>query len=445
MIKSLKLAQDIPGNLGLPFLGESAQLFRQKELFYWQHWQRYGSIFKTQVVGIKVVCLIGPDANQFVLKDQANKFSSSLGWSFLKPLLGEGILLQDGETHQKFRQIMYPAFHGEAVASYFKTIKNAAENFLASWQYRSPILLIEDFRKLTLIIALQLLLGIKAEEEIQQLSHYFENLIEGIRTIIRWELPRTKFGRALAARRQLEKFIRSLVIQRRKERNYQQNQNVLSLLLNLTDERGNYLTVSEIVDQVIQLLFGGHETTAKLLAWSVFELGSHPHLFKKVHQEQTQVVGVQSLNISHLKHLTQLGYLIKEVERLYPPIYTIPRGASADLEYAGYLIPKGWQVVISPFITHRLPELYAAPERFDPNRFAPPRQEDKKHPFALIGFGGGAHKCLGYELAKMELKIILSILLRNYEWSVTPERTAVAPIRQANNLEKTLKAWFRLI
>jgi cytochrome P450 len=443
--QSLRLAQDIPGNFGLPFLGESAQLFRQKELFYWQHFQRYGTIFKTQVAGMKVACLIGPDANQFVLKDQAEKFSSRLGWSFLEPLLGEGILLQDGQKHQALRKLMYPAFHGEAVAGYCNRIKNTAEKFLENWQDRSPILLIEDFRKLTLTIAFQLLLGIKAEREIEELSQYFLDMIDGIRTLLRWDIPITKFGRAREARRQLEKFIPSLISQRRKQGHSAESPDVLDLLLKVTDETGLCLTDSEIVTQIFQLLFGGHETTAKFLCWSLFELGSHPNWLEKLREEQTQVVGSQSLSVSHLKHFTQLSYVIKEVERLYPPIYTIPRGVIEDVEYAGYQIPQGWRVVISPFLTHRLPELYSQPESFEPNRFAPPREEDKKHPFALIGFGGGAHKCLGYELAKMEIKIILSILLCNYEWSVTPARAAVAPIREANKIGEIVQAWVRPI
>ncbi len=135
-----------------------------------------------------------------------------------------------------------------------------------------------------------------------------------------------------------------------------------------------------------------------------------------------------------------MSYVLKEIERLYPPIYGIPRGVKSDFEYEGYLIPAGWHVVVSPMLTHRLPEIYTEPDQFEPARFAPPCEEHKKHPFALIGFGGGSHKCLGYELAQMEIKVILSTLLRQFNWSITPDYSAVAPVRQPSKIEPMLRA-----
>jgi len=111
-----------------------------------------------------------------------------------------------------------------------------------------------------------------------------------------------------------------------------------------------------------------------------------------------------------------------------------------DIEYAGYHIPAGWYVDISPMLTHRLPELYTDPDRFAPERFAPPREEDKKHPFALVGFGSGPHSCLGFEFAQMEMKIVLSALLRHYDWTVIPEWDAIAPIRQPSKIQDSLRA-----
>jgi cytochrome P450 len=92
-------------------------------------------------------------------------------------------------------------------------------------------------------------------------------------------------------------------------------------------------------------------------------------------------------------------------------------------------------------LTHRLPELYTEPDRFDPDRFALPREEDKKHPLALVGFGHGSHSCLGMEFAQMEMKIVLSTLLRHYDWTVKPDYSAIAPVRQPSKLKDTLQAY----
>jgi retinoid hydroxylase len=151
-------------------------------------------------------------------------------------------------------------------------------------------------------------------------------------------------------------------------------------------------------------------------------------------------VGKEPISISHLRQLPNLTNTIKEGERMYPPAFIISRMATADIEYGDYLIPAGWYVCIFPSMTHRLPEIYQNPDTFDPDRFASPREEDKKQPYSLIGFGGGVHSCIGVELAQMEMKIILSTLLQKYDWTVTPTTAEIAPVRKPFTMQKQLKA-----
>jgi len=440
MYQSIKPAKTLPGNFGLPFIGEAMELLSTQQLYYWKRFQRYGPIFKTRIMGRKIVVLAGPDASQTIFKDQAEKLSSRMGWSFLEPLIGKGILLQDGHEHRISRRLMYPAFHGQAIASYFSTIQNTVEGFFQGWDERSPSFIADDFRKLTLLVACRLLLGTQADQDIKKLSYWFLEFYEGIRTVIRLNTPLTKFGRALSARRELETFIHSVITQRRRKGILEESQDVLGLLLATTDEEGNCLSNSEVITQTLQLLFGGHETTAKLLCWSLFELAAHPQWIVRLRTEQNQIIGSDAFAVSHLRNLTQMSYLLKEIERLYPPLYSIPRGVVEDIEYGGYCIPAGWFVIVSSLLTHRMSQLYTEPDNFDPERFAPPREEHKKHPFALIGFGGGPHKCLGYEFAQMEMKIILSTLLRHFDWSITPDPSSIAPVRQQYKVERTLQA-----
>ncbi|PSF33316.1 cytochrome P450 [Aphanothece hegewaldii CCALA 016] len=441
MNQTVKSAEELPGSFGIPFLGETLELFTQQEQFYWKRFQLYRTHFKTQIMGRKIACLIGPDANQFVLKDRAENFSSKVGWSILEPLFGEGILLQDGQKHQMIRKLMYPAFHPQAIASYFDIIQSTVEEFLDSWTERNPIFLIDELRQLALLIACRLLLGTKAEQEVKILSQYFSELIAGIRTVLRWDIPLTKFGRAMNARRQLEVFLYSIIEQRRKQENFSEAQNVLGLLLSSTDEDGNQLNDLEIITQSLQLLFGGHETTAKLLCWSLFQISSHSEWKEQLQEEQTGVLGSQPLTFSDLKQFTLMGYILKEVERLYPSIYTIPRGVIQDVEYAGYLIPQDWYVIVSPLLTHRLSEFYSEPHDFNPNRFLLTHEENKPHPFALIGFGGGVHRCLGSELAQMEMKVFLSTLLRRYRWGMISNNLVATPICQTSKEERKMRLW----
>jgi len=440
MRQQLKSAEEMPGRYGLPFIGETLELFGTEELYYWRHFQRYGSVFKTRILGQKVAFLIGPDANRLLLLEQADHFSSRLGWEFLEPLFGNGILLQDGQEHARTRRLMYPAFHGKAIASYFDTIQTIVQNFLKDWGERGTIPLTSDFRKLTLIVASRLFLGTQTDSEVEQTSQWFTQLIAGRLALLRLDTPFTLYGRSQAARRKLQAFLRTTIAERQRQGNLHQSRDILGLLLAAEDEEGNRLSETEVINQALLLLFAGHETTATLLSWLLFELGSHPEWRDRLRLEQAEVVGNEPLSLSHLKQFPQLTYALKEAERLYPPVYSIPRGVVKDIEYAGYHIPAGWYVDVSPMLTHHLPELYPNPELFDPDRFAPPREEDKKHPFALIGFGSGPHSCLGFEFAQMEMKIILSTLLRHYDWTVTPEREAIAPVRQPSKIQDSLRA-----
>jgi retinoid hydroxylase len=116
-----------------------------------------------------------------------------------------------------------------------------------------------------------------------------------------------------------------------------------------------------------------------------------------------------------VKRMRVLGYALSEAERLYPPVANGPRGASRDFEFGGYTIPADTRVVYSIVASHMLPNVWAAPERFDPDRFAPPREEDKKHPYGLVGFGGGPRVCIGINFATVEIKAMAAIILGRFD------------------------------
>ncbi len=430
-VKYLKSAEEIPGSYGLPYFGEAIELFKEQQCFHLRRFNRYGSVYKTKIFNTKIACFVSPEANQRILKDESHKFSSRQPGKFIEPLLGNGIIFQDGVKHERSRKIMYPAFHPRAIAVYFEIVRNTVENFLAKWQHKRNIFLFNDLRQCNLILGCQLFFGTQAESEIEKLNQWFSELVEGIRTVVRWDIPLTKFGRARIARGKIEEFLSSIIAKRRKENNSEKSEDVLSLLINSTDEEGDLLSDSEIINEAIGLLYLAHENIAKMLCWCLFELARNPDWLSKLRQEQSKTIGKDRLQVLHLKNLTKMEWFLKEVERIYPSLYTIPRAVVENFECEGYVIPKGWFVIVSPLLTHRSPLIYKNPDKFDPLRFAPPRQEDKKHPFALIGFGGGIHQCLGFELAQMEIKIILSTILKHYNWEISPKYRKIAPALQA--------------
>lgn len=433
-----KSTSQIPGNLGLPWIGETLELFKKEQLFFYEHFKRYGPVFKTRIMGQKLVVLVGPDANRYVLVEQDANVSSSFGWSFLKPLFGRGLLLQDGVEHLRTRRLLKPAFHSQAVGHYLDVIEKTAENFLRVLDQQHLFPLLGEFRKLTLLIASRLFLGCQTPGEVQQTSQWFNELAAGRLALLRVNLPWTTHGRALQARLHLQAFLKE-VIHLRKRHSAEKYQDVLGLLLATEDEQGRRLSESEIIDQALLLLFAGHDTTATLLSWLVYELGVHTDWQERLREELNQVAGKEPITLSHFKQLVQMSYVLMEAERLYPPIYSIPRGLPKGLNYSGYEIPPGWKVHLSPFLTHRMPGIYPQPHTFDPNRFAPPREEHKKHSFALMGFGAGPHKCLGHELAQIEIKVILSILLRRFRWSALTNSYVETPTLKLSKAIKGLQ------
>ena len=194
---------------------------------------------------------------------------------------------------------------------------------------------------------------------------------------------------------------------------------VLSLLLQARDGEGASFSDAELVDELLVLLWAGHDTVTSLLTWVMYELARRPDLAGRVRTEQQQVTGDEPLRIAHLKQLPLLDRCLREAERLHPPAPGGFRGVLAPFEYGGYRVPRGWTVMYSIVWTHQAPQLWHEPERFDPDRFAPPRNEGKQ-PFSLIGFGAGPRVCVGLAFAQMQMRIVMSHLLRSYRFELAP-------------------------
>jgi retinoid hydroxylase len=446
MNNKIKPANMMPGKAGLPLIGNTIDAITKQELFYWEQHQQHGNIFKVSLPILfgNIACLIGPEANQFILKDGAEQLSARSGNKGLEPILTtDTILLKDGEEHRTSRKMILPVFHRQAIASYFDTIQSVVTDTMADWGERGSIDLGAELSKLTLTVVVKIFLGSEKTEEVQQVSEWFNTLVNGVRgSFVRWDIPLTAYGKGQAARRKIADYIRQVVQERTIRGDLEQSTDVLGLLVNAVDEDGNKLTEMQVINQAIGFLFAGHDTTSSLMSWLLFELGNSPEWRQRLRDECQQVLGDEPIGMNHLRQLPNMANAIKEGERLYPPAFVLSRMAITDIEYGGYLIPAGWYVCAFPMLTHLMPEIYKEPDSFDPDRFAPPREEDKKQPYSLVGFGGGAHSCVGAELAQMEMKIILSTLVQKYDWTVTPTTAEIAPVRRQFATLKQLKATF---
>lgn len=415
----MKTYQMPPGSSGIPGLGETLSFVFDPK-FVEKRYKQYGSIFKTHLFGRSTVVMIGPEAAEFILSSHMNHFSWRQGWpKNFKVLLGESLFLMDGEEHRQKRRLIMPAMHGSALANYVGTMDEITKLYLQKWQEKQEFTWYVEFKQLTFDIASELLLGTTTRAESTRLSQLFTTLTNGLFAINPLPLSFTQFGKAITARNQILEHLTKVV----KERQKNPTKDALSLLIQATDEEGNSLSEKELIAQAVLLLFAGHETTTSMLTWLCVELARHPEIMQRAREEQMQLASGDALNLEQLGQMHYLDQILLEIERLHPSVGGGFRGVVKEFEFKGFHVPAGWQLLYAIPETHRMSEIYSQPERFDPSRFSPERQEHKQRPFSLIGFGGGPRICIGIAFAKMEMKIIAAHLLRGYQWEILPNQS----------------------
>ncbi|MEM9136700.1 MAG: cytochrome P450 [Cyanobacteria bacterium P01_F01_bin.42] len=406
-----------PGSFGLPIIGESL-LFLLDPNFAKKRQARYGSIFKTSILGQKTVVMTGPEASRFLLSTHADHFSWREGWpGTFRELLGESLFLQEGEQHRRNRKLLRPAFHGTALCSYFDTMATLTQNYLDRWETMGSLVWFEEMKQLTFEIASTLLIGNHSGQSTAQLSQWFTELTKGLFVLpIRW--PWTTYGKAIAARERLLEHIDAVI----EERLESPTEDVLGMLMQSQDENGDRLSREEIKVQALLMLFAGHETTTSMLVSMMMAIAQNPEVWTKAHVEQDALQASGNLDLEQLKQMPYLDQILKEVERLYPPVSGGFRGVLKPFEFEGYHVPAGWKALYRIDETHLDTRCFSNPSQFDPDRFSPERAEHKRLSYSLVGFGGGPRVCLGLAFAKMEMKIVASLLLRNYTWTLEADQ-----------------------
>ena len=405
-----------PGNSGLPFLGETLSFVLDPN-FADKRIEKYGSIFRTNILGQPTVVMSGAKANQVILSSHFEHFSWREGWPpNFRELLGEALFLQDGEEHRRNRKLLMPAFHGAALQNYFETMVQICDRYLQKWSELEEFTWLPLMKQMTFEVASVLLLGSEAGKETERLSNIFTDLTQGLFAFpIR--LPWTTYGKALKARDMLLAHIENEI----ETRQNNPGNDALGLLLQSRDEEGNALSKEEIKVQALLMLFAGHETTTSMLVSLAMCLAKNIQVLHKAKAEQA-AIGSEELTFEQLKKMPYLSQIMKETERLYPPVGGGFRGVVKPFEFEGYYVPAGWKVLYQIQAAHKDSNIYTNPDQFDPDRFSPERNENKQVDFSLVGFGGGPRICLGLAFAQMEMKIFTALLLRHYHWELLPNQ-----------------------
>jgi retinoid hydroxylase len=406
-----------PGKFGLPIIGETIS-FLQDSDFTDKRYEKYGSIFKTRIFANPTVVMIGSEANHFLFTND-NKYFSNQWPSSTRTLLGSGsISIQIGSTHQNRRRILSQAFQPRLLAEYTDTMEETLHSYLHKWEKMGTLTWYPEIRKYTFDVAYKLFLGTDVASN-NNFVELFEEWVGGLFSIP-LRLPWTNFSKALRCHKLLLIQIEEIILQRQQQP--ASNNDALGMLLQARDDDGNSLSVEEIKDQILTLLFAGHETLTSAIASMCLLLAQHPEVKAAVRKEILQLGFSEPLTSENLKKMTYLDQVMKEVLRLIPPVGGGFRKVIKPFEFNGYFIPQGWSVLYQIPNTHQDTSIYTEPSNFDPERFAPYRAEDKSKPFANIPFGGGVRECIGKEFAKLEMKLFAALLVRWYDWELLPDQ-----------------------
>ena len=405
-----------PGGRGLPVIGETLEFLKGPRAFLERRKARWGPVFTSRVLGMRLVSLVGVEANRWIFSNE-DKILRNRWSAAIRRLLGaQSLSLQVGEAHRARRRVLAPHFRRTGLEPLVEPITAVAREHLRRWaEAGGETAAVELFKELAFEIAARYIFGDIARLDLPRLSVDFDDWVQGMFVPVPVPLPGTTFGRAMAARERLFAAIAAEV--ERRAASPERGPDVLSTLLDVRDEDGRPLPRTTIVDEIQLLMFAGHDTTVTALTNIVLHLSQHPDVLARARAEQ-DAAGDAPLTVEAVRAMPWLEAVISESMRVVPPVGGAFRELTQDVEYGGFTLKKGWTVSMSPGLAHGDESVWTDPERFDPERWMPERAENKRHPFAYIPFGGGPRKCLGEHFAMLEMQLVLALFLRGYEWEL---------------------------
>ncbi|MBV9289882.1 MAG: cytochrome P450 [Hyphomicrobiales bacterium] len=409
----------IPGTEGWPLVGSTLALLADPRGLAERLAARFGPVHRTRLFGFRTITLLGPDANEFVLLDQAKIFSSTHALSiFLERLFPRGLMLLDFDEHRVHRKALAVAFKAGPMKFYLESLNRGIADGIAGWKSGSrDMLFYPAIKQLTLDLAAVSFLGAELGPEATELKSAFTDMAAAIVSFVRKPIPGTQMARGLKGRAFMIGYFGRQIDARRAS----DGADIFTQLCKATTDDGALLTPEQVVDHMNFLMLAAHETLASSLTSFVWFLSANRHWQDKL-REEIRSLGLgkgEPLRYERLDELPLTEMAYKESLRLIPPAPGVSRCALRDTEFAGYKIPAGSRVNISTLFTHHMPELWPEPKRFDPLRFTEEASR-RRHRFAFTPFGGGAHMCLGLHFAYMQAKCFAYHLLSATEVSVAP-------------------------
>lgn len=366
-----------------------------------------GDIFQITLPKFQPVVLVGPEYSRQVLVSHRNQYLWRTETDPVTALLRHGVLVEDGESHDRLREVMDPALHRRQINQHVYDMWQYTDEVVDKWGDGGIYDMLVEMRRIALLILMGTLFSVDFRPELERLWHPILRAIDYISPglWIFWpNIPRPGYKRALD---ELDEYLYQIIRQRRLKAQTE-NDLIGSLIMSGASD-------DLIRDQLLTMLIAGHDTSTAQLTWTMYLLGRHPRAMAQAREEVDSVLGGQAPYTEALGQLKFLDQVIKETLRLYPPIHLGNRRTANDVFIQGYHLPAKTRVMYSIYLAHRHPKLWSEPARFCPERFDPSKRSGRFPPFAYLPFGGGPRNCIGAAFAQVEAKVVLARILQKVD------------------------------
>lgn len=371
--------------------------------------ERYGDIYKASIDGFGVYVVSDPEYARHVLRTNWQNYTKGFAIKRVAFLLGNGLMVSEGELWQSQRRMIQPAFHRNAVAALAGVMAAANQTLLEKWSDAARgaerVNVTRDISVMVLEVVLAAIFG----GDVRQAMPDFQLLSdEPARDL--------KFAQSF---RSLGKTVLRVVAERRGRKI--EAAGILGMLMAARDRPGHAMPDGRLVNEVLTLIVAGHETTASVLNWAWYLLSQHKEVEERLSRELDQLPDSETLEFDDLPNFTYTRQVLEEVLRLYPPGWLLTRKAIGDDRLGDYVVPAGTEIFISPYLIQRNPGLWPEPDRFNPDRFAPEGPQDH-HPLAMLPFSAGPRNCIGEVFARLEMQIHLMTIARRLRLHYADDR-----------------------
>ncbi|XP_004503562.1 beta-amyrin 28-monooxygenase [Cicer arietinum] len=426
-----------PGKMGYPVIGESLEFLStgwkgHPEKFIFDRMIKYSSeLFKTSILGQPTVVCCGAACNKFLFSNE-NKLVTVWWPESVIKIFPTSLQTNFKEESLKMRKLIPQFLKPEALQRYVGIMDSIAQKHFASlWENKTEVTVYPLAKRYTFLLACRLFMSVEDENHVAKFSDPFHLLAAGIISLP-IDLPGTPFNKAIKASNFIKKELLKIIRQRKMDLAKgvaSATQDILSHMLLTCNENGEFMSELDIADKILGLLIGGHDTASVACTFIVKYLADLPHIYDTVFQEQMEIAKSKSqgelLNWDDLKKMRYSWNVACEVMRVAPPLQGGFREAITDFMFNGFSIPKGWKLYWSANSTHKNPECFPMPEKFDPTRF----EGNGPPPYTYVPFDGGPRMCPGKEYARLEILVFMHNLVKRFKWEklIPDEEIVVDP------------------